>query len=38
VLRVGRRSIIVQADVIDVGADRKLVATSTLAYARLDDR
>ena len=36
VLRVGRRSIIVQADVIDVGADRRLVATSTLSYARLD--
>ena len=33
VLRTGRRSIIVQADVIDVGADRKLVSTSTLAYA-----
>ena len=37
VLRVGRRSIIVQADVIDVGADRRVVATSTLSYARLDD-
>jgi uncharacterized protein (TIGR00369 family) len=37
VLRVGRRMIIVQADVIDVGADRKLVATATLAYARLDE-
>jgi len=36
VLRIGRRSIIVQADVIDVGADRKLIATATLAYARLD--
>jgi len=35
-LRVGRRTIIVQADVIDVGADRKLVATSTLSYSRLD--
>ena len=36
VLRVGRRAIVVQADVIDVGADRKRVATSTLSYARLD--
>jgi uncharacterized protein (TIGR00369 family) len=34
-LRVGGRSIVVQADVIDVGADRRLVATSTVAYARL---
>ena len=37
VLRVGRRSIIVQADVIDVGESRRVVSTSTLAYARLDD-
>lgn len=35
-LRVGRRNVIVQADVIDVGDDRRLVATSTLSYARLD--
>ncbi len=35
-LRVGRRSIVVQADVIDVGADRKLCAAATVAYARLD--
>ena len=34
VLRAGRRSIIVQADVIDVGSDRKLVSTSTLAATR----
>ena len=37
VLRVGRRMIIVQADIIDMGAGRKLVATATLAYARLDE-
>ena len=35
-LRTGRRTIVVQADVIDVGADRKLVSTSTVSYARLD--
>ena len=38
VLRVGRRNVIVQADVIDVGDGRKLVATATLSYARLDAR
>jgi hypothetical protein len=27
---------VVQADVIDVGDDRRLVATSTLSYALLD--
>ncbi|MGZ4692708.1 MAG: PaaI family thioesterase [Acidimicrobiales bacterium] len=37
-LRAGRRSIVVQADVIDVGADRKLCATATVGYARLDDQ
>ena len=37
-LRVGRRSIVVQADVIDVGDDRKLCASATVGYARLDDR
>jgi uncharacterized protein (TIGR00369 family) len=36
VLRIGRRQIVVQADVIDVGDDRRLVASATLAYARLD--
>lgn len=36
VIRVGKRAIVVQADVIDVGDDRRLVATSTLSYARLD--
>jgi uncharacterized protein (TIGR00369 family) len=35
VLRVGRRGAVVAVDVIDVGADRKLVATATLDYARL---
>jgi uncharacterized protein (TIGR00369 family) len=35
--RAGRRSIVVQADVIDVGDDRKLCATSTVGYQRLDD-
>ena len=36
VLRIGRRTIVVQCDVIDVGDNRKLVATATLSYARLD--
>ena len=36
ILRRGRRAVIVQADVIDVGADRKLVATATISYALLD--
>ena len=36
-LQTGRRSIVVQADVIDVGDDRKLCATSTVGYTRLDD-
>jgi uncharacterized protein (TIGR00369 family) len=36
VLRAGRRQIVVAVDVIDVGDDRRLVATATLAYARLD--
>lgn len=35
VLRAGRRQVVVQADVIDVGDDRRLVASSTLAYTRL---
>jgi acyl-coenzyme A thioesterase PaaI-like protein len=36
VLRAGRRQIVVSVEVIDVGDDRRLVATATLAYARLD--
>jgi uncharacterized protein (TIGR00369 family) len=36
VIRTGRRSIVVQCDVIDAGDDRKLVASATLSYARLD--
>jgi uncharacterized protein (TIGR00369 family) len=35
-LRKGRRNIVVQCDVIDVGDNRKLVATATLSYVRLD--
>ena len=38
VLRKGRRAVVVQADVVDVGDGRKLVATSTLSYALLDAR
>ena len=36
VVKRGRRSIVVQADVIDVGDGRRLVATSTLSYVLLD--
>jgi uncharacterized protein (TIGR00369 family) len=36
-LRSGRRMVVVQADVIDVGADRKLCASATVGYLRLDD-
>ncbi len=36
VLRRGRRAVVVQSDVIDVGDDRKLVASATLSYAVLD--
>ena len=36
-LRAGRRSIVVQADVVDMGDDRKLCATATVGYTRLDD-
>lgn len=36
-LRVGSRSVVVQADVMDMGADRALVARATVAYARLAD-
>jgi uncharacterized protein (TIGR00369 family) len=35
VLRVGRRGAVVAVEVIDVGADRALVAAATLDYARL---
>ncbi len=38
VLRRGRRNLVVQTDVIDVGDDRKLVAAATLSYALLDER
>ena len=38
VLRRGRRAVVVQADVIDVGDNRKLVASSTLSYTLLDVR
>jgi uncharacterized protein (TIGR00369 family) len=36
-LRAGRRTIVVQVDVIDVGADRTLCASATVGYTRLDD-
>ena len=35
-IRTGRRTIVVQCDVIDVVDERKLVASATLSYARLD--
>lgn len=35
-LRAGRRSVVVQADVIDVGADRRLCASASVGYHRLD--
>jgi uncharacterized protein (TIGR00369 family) len=38
VVKRGRQRVVVQADVIDVGDDRKLVATSTLSYALLEAR
>ncbi len=38
VLRTGRRSVVVQVDVIDVGADRKLCASGSVGYARVDDQ
>lgn len=37
-LRAGRRSIVVQAEVIDIGSDRKLCASASVGYVRLDDR
>ncbi len=36
VLRRGRRAVVVQCDVIDVGNDRKLVASATLSFTLLD--
>jgi uncharacterized protein (TIGR00369 family) len=36
VLRRGRRAIVIQCDVIDVGDDRKLVSSATLSYTLLD--
>jgi uncharacterized protein (TIGR00369 family) len=36
VLRQGRRNVVVQASVIDVGDDRKLVASATLSYTLLE--
>jgi uncharacterized protein (TIGR00369 family) len=36
VLRKGRRAVVVQADVIDAGDRRKLVASATLSYSLLD--
>ena len=37
VLRSGRRCIVVAADVIDVGDDRRLVASASISYTRLDE-
>jgi uncharacterized protein (TIGR00369 family) len=36
VMRRGRRAIVVQCDVIDVGDDRKVVSSATLSYTLLD--
>jgi uncharacterized protein (TIGR00369 family) len=36
-LKTGRRVVVVQADVIDVGAARQLCASATVAYQRLDE-
>jgi uncharacterized protein (TIGR00369 family) len=36
ILRQGRGNLVVQADVVDMGDDRRLVATATLAYRVLD--
>jgi uncharacterized protein (TIGR00369 family) len=38
VLRVGRRTITVQVEVIDVGDGRRVCAAGSVGYARLDDR
>ncbi len=37
VLRLGRRAIVVAAEVIDVGDDRRLVASASISYSRLDE-
>jgi uncharacterized protein (TIGR00369 family) len=36
-LRAGRRSVVVQAEVIDIGAGRRLCASASVGYVRLDD-
>ena len=36
-LRVGRRGAVVAVEVIDLGADRRVVAAATIEYARLDE-
>ena len=36
VLKAGRRSVVVHVDVVDIGADRRLVATATMSFTRLD--
>jgi len=36
-LRTGRRSVVVQADVIDVGDGRRLCASASVGYVRLDE-
>jgi uncharacterized protein (TIGR00369 family) len=35
VLKTGRTSVVVQVDVVDVGADRRPVATATMSFTRL---
>jgi uncharacterized protein (TIGR00369 family) len=36
VVKAGRTSVVVQVDVVDVGAERRLVATATMSFTRLD--
>jgi uncharacterized protein (TIGR00369 family) len=36
ILRQGRRAIVVQCDLLDMGDDRKLVASATLSFTLLD--
>jgi uncharacterized protein (TIGR00369 family) len=36
VLKVGRTAVVVRVDVLDVGAERRLVATATMSFTRLD--
>jgi uncharacterized protein (TIGR00369 family) len=36
ILRISRRSVVVQVDVIDVGNDRALATTATMSFTRLD--